>query len=270
MMIRYENALHAIQYQPYLNYFQDAKQNSQDTGTSSMPQIEVDKKHADVAEEFLKKVKEVYNDSYKKLSGKNIKPRLPSKIRLQELPGEIGFEKYIKQEKGKLYIFIVPHVEKVFGYYNPETNEAVIDPLLLKDTEFSKLMKKYGLEIRQPSLREVLTEELILHPLQKDAGLLDRSEKYKYGKEAVEGLTGALKEYLGIDVTAYPYETCMMRRILKDISKKYGLNPSGILTSPYDMKNDGQKKDISPYHEVFEEFGRSVAECYEEGKCSCS
>lgn len=219
----------------------------------SLPQIDVPKEHADVAEKFLKGIKDVYEGASRKLSEKGIRPALPKTIRLKELPGKIGFEKYMKQEKGKLYIFVVPNVQKIFGYYNPETDEAVIDPILLKDTEFSKLMKEYGLQMRQPGLKEVLAEEAIVHKLQNDTGVLEKSRNYKYGREAVEGLAGALKEYLGIDVVAYPYETCMMKKILKE---------SGI--SPTDSLHGGQKRDI------YGEFSTKAAVCYEKGKCSCS
>jgi len=218
-----------------------------------MPQIEVGKEHADVAEMFLKSIKDVYDIAGRRLSEKGIKPALPKKISLRELPGKIGFEKYMKQEKGKLYVFVVPNVQKVFGYYDPVKDEAVIDPILLKDTEFSKLMKEYGLKMRQPSLTEVLAEETIVHKLQKDAGALDKSGNYKYGREAIEGLAGALKEYLGIDVVAYPYETCTIKKILKE---------SGI--SPVDSLYGGHKKDI------YKEFSARAAGCYERGKCSCS
>ncbi len=235
------------------NAYKDASQKPHGSGAFSMPQIEVDKKHSDVADRFLESIKDVYDIASRSLSGKGIKPALPRKIRLRELPGKIGFEKYMKEEKGKLYIFVVPNVQKVFGYYNPETDEAVIDPILLKDTEFSKLMKEYGLKMRQPSLKEVLAEETIVHKLQKDAGVLDKSGNYKYGREAIEGLAGALKEYLGIDVVAYPYETCMMKKILKE---------NGI--SPTDTLYGGHKKDI------YGEFSARAADCYERGKCSCS
>ncbi|MFZ3077787.1 MAG: hypothetical protein WA139_04985 [Candidatus Aenigmatarchaeota archaeon] len=217
-----------------------------------MPQIDFGG-HTDVADKFLESIKSVYSNADKKLSEKGIKPALPRKIRLRELPGKIGFEKYMKKEKGKLYVFVVPNVQKVFGYYDPVKDEAVIDPILLKDTEFSKIMKEYGLKMRQPSLTEVLAEETIVHKLQKDAGAIDKSGKYKYGREAIEGLAGALKEYLGIDVVAYPYETCVMKKILKE---------SGI--SPTDSLYGGHKKDI------YGEFSARAADCYERGKCSCS
>lgn len=218
----------------------------------SIPHIDVGE-HVDVADKFLESIKSVYDSASRKLSEKGIKPKLPSTIRLQELPGKIGFEKYLKQENGKLYIFVVPNVQKVFGYYNPVTDEAVIDPILLKDTEFSKLMKEYGLKMKQPNLKEVLAEETIVHKLQKDAGALDRGMNYKYNREAIEGLAGALKEYLGIDVVAYPYETCMMKKILKE---------SGI--NAVDSLYGGHKKDI------YKEFSTRAAGCYEHGKCSCS
>ncbi len=238
-MARYENAVQAT------------NQNPHGSDIFSMPQIDVGE-HADVADKFLESIKSVYAKADKKLSEKGIKPKLPGKIRLKELPGKIGFDKYLKQEKGKLYIFVVPNVQKVFGYYNPETDEAVIDPILLKNTEFSKLMKEYGLKMKQPSLKEVLAEETIVHKLQKDAGALDKSRNYKYGREAIEGLAGALKEYLGIDVVAYPYETCVMKKILKE---------NGI--DPTDSLYGGHKKDI------YGEFSTRAADCYERGKCSC-
>lgn len=257
MMLKYRNAARPENKKP------------QGSDPLSMPQIEVDKKHSDVAEQFLKSIKDVYEIANKKLSGKGIKPALPRKIRLQELPGKIEFEKYLKQEKGKLYIFVVPNVQKVFGYYNPEADEAVIDPILLKDTEFSKLMKEYGFKMKQPpSLKEVLAEEIIAHKLQKDAGALDKSRNYKYGREAIEGLAGALKEYLGIDVVAYPYETCVMKKILKEIEKEYGVKKEDILVNPVDMEYGGRQK-IGPYDKALGRFGEIAAGCYEQGKCSC-
>ncbi len=253
----------------YENAVQAANQNPHGSDAFSMPQIDVGE-HADVANKFLESIKSVYAKADKKLSEKGIKPKLPGKIKLKELPGKIGFDRYLKQEKGKLYIFVVPNVQKVFGYYNPETDEAVIDPILLKDTEFSKLMKEYGFKMKQqPSLKEVLTEEIIAHKLQKDAGALDKSRNYKYGREAIEGLAGALKEYLGIDVVAYPYETCVMKKILKEIEKEYGIKKEDILVNPVDRKYGGKQK-IGPYDKALGRFGEIAAGCYERGKCSCS
>lgn len=261
-MARYENA-----EQIFVNSFKGSKSYTDNSGRFSLPEIDYGG-HTDVADKFLKSVESVYNNADEKLSKKGIKPMLPGKIKLKELPGRIGFEKYLKQEKGKLYIFVVPNVQKVFGYYNPETDEAVIDPILLKDTEFSKLMKEYGLKMKQPSLKEVITEETIVHKLQKDAGALDKSRKYKYGREAIEGLAGALKEYLGIDVAAYPYETCVMKNILKEIEKEYGIKKEDILVNPVNKNYGGQK--IGPYDKALEGFDKIAADCYEHGKCSCS
>ncbi len=228
------------------------------------PEIEADKEYEDYIQKTLETLKKIYDVSEKKLSKKGISPKLPKKIKVKELPGKIGFRKYMKLTEKGIYIFTVPDIEKVFGYYDPVNDEAVVDPIFFKDTEFSKLLKKYGLKIKKPSLEEVLAEESIIHPMQNYMGLLSKSNKYKYGIGAIEGLAGAMKDYLGINATAYPYETCMIKKLINEIANEYGLKTSDILT------NNSYDGRISYYDMLFKEFDKKAAPCYEQGKCACS
>lgn len=79
---------------------------------------------------------------------------------------------------------------KVFGLYDPNTKEIIIDPVLFKNSEERKRLEKY-FEI--PTVERVLGEEL-LHYIQDSLGMIDYNLSRYGGEEARDRIEGAAAE----------------------------------------------------------------------------
>ncbi len=240
--------------QLYANSFKDANAHSKGSTDVALgaPNIIVpNPKYNDAAKEIKRRLESLYKEKNRQLSKHGLKMDYPKRIIVDELDYQISLIEYMKKCHGKPYIITQPvGVGKIFGIYNPETDEMLFDPVMVTDdTEFANQLKKYGFDVNPPSLDEVLIEENI-HRLQKKAGILDKSGRYRLGKGLVEGHAGTVKKKLGIKATSYKGET----EITEELFKKYRIDS-------LDALNGGLPEDI------YREYDILAKPCHDSGRC---
>lgn len=125
-------------------------------------------------------------------------------------------EVYKVYENGYIEKSSVP-VGKIFGTYNPETNEIEIDPSLV-DSKLKKYYEDFGFDV--PSPERVVTEEMV-HHVQNKTGSLARAIR-KYGEKArdyIEGSASTIADRIAGETRIYPHEKEFYRKIEKAIGE---------------------------------------------------
>lgn len=131
------------------------------------------------------------------------------KVRIARLPAYV----YQTAEGG------VEHVSKVFGLYDPNKGEAIIDPVLYADRDDPErnFLENAGIEI--PTAERVAAEE-ITHHVQSGQGIIDRLVE-RYGREArgyIEGAAASISDRLFGETPIYDG----WKRRFRDFASRFG------------------------------------------------
>ena len=129
------------------------------------------------------------------------------KVRIEKLPTQYAI---VVSEDG---VGIVP-VGKIFGYYDPRTDEIGIDPVVFEELDdFERGMLESYFEI--PNAKRVIGEELI-HSDQKRSGSMAKALEYgpEKGRARIEGAAAYIADLLFGKTRVYePWKADFERRV---------------------------------------------------------
>ena len=109
-------------------------------------------------------------------------------------------------------------IEKVFGFYDPETNVIYVDEILNPEnqSEEKELLQQY---MELPSLERVLGEEFIHYVQKKTGSIKELSRKYgDIARDYIEGSAATIADEIFGETKIYGREKSAYRRLVD----KYG------------------------------------------------
>jgi hypothetical protein len=178
--------------------------------------------HANTIRKYFSPAAEKVNDFFgKKLGAAPYAKNL--KVKVAKLPSQ--YKRAIKKTRDGLKQYLIP-VGKIFGLYNPETEEHTVDPICISemDDPERKYWENLGIGDRIPDGLPTNGHEYI-HHAQNKFGIIKKAED-TLGSRArayIEGYTSTLSDQLFGKTHVYEQEKEAFKQLVAKVGEKKAL-----------------------------------------------